>query len=75
VDKLPSLDFAAFNLGLALLAGGRDAEALQAYRHAGEQFPQSIDINGLVDLDEARKKWLGDQRAQPVIQLLQSLKK
>ncbi|PYK25996.1 MAG: hypothetical protein DME59_08815 [Verrucomicrobia bacterium] len=75
VNKLPSLDSVAFNLGLALLAGGRDAEALQAYRDAGARFPQSIDVNGLADLDEARKKWLGDERAQPVIQLLQSLKK
>jgi len=75
VNKLPSLDFVAFNLGLALLAEGRDAEALQAYRDAGARFPESIDINGLADLDEARKKWLGDERADPVIQLLQSLKK
>ncbi|PWT85368.1 MAG: hypothetical protein C5B58_03210 [Acidobacteria bacterium] len=73
--KLPSLDPAAFNLGLALLAVGRDVEALEAYRRAGERFPQSIDTNGLADLEEAKKKWLGDARAQPAIQLLQSLKK
>jgi tetratricopeptide (TPR) repeat protein len=73
-NKLPSLDFVAFNLGLALLARGRDAEGLQAYREAGARFPQAIDINGLADLEEARKKWLEDERAQPVIQLLQSLK-
>jgi tetratricopeptide (TPR) repeat protein len=73
-NKLPSSNIAAFNLGLALLACGRDAEALQAYRRAGKQFPQSIETAGLADLEEAKKNWLSDERAQPVIELLQSLK-
>jgi tetratricopeptide (TPR) repeat protein len=75
LNKLPSLDFAAFNLGLALLAVRRDAEALQAYRHAGERFRESIDALGLGDLEDAKKKWLGEQRAQTAIQLLHSLRK
>jgi tetratricopeptide (TPR) repeat protein len=74
LTKVSSLDFAAFNRGLALLAVGRDTEALQAYRHAGERFPQVIDTLGLADLEEAKKKWLSDARAQPAIQLLHSLK-
>jgi tetratricopeptide (TPR) repeat protein len=73
LKKQPALDFAAFNLGLALLACGRDADALNAYTRAGEKFPQAIDL-GLADLDEARKKWLTEERAQPVIQLLRTLK-
>ncbi len=75
LGKQASLHFAAFNLGLALLACGRDAEAMDAYRRAAEQFPQVIDAHGLPDLEEAKKKWLTDERAKPVIQLLQSLKK
>jgi tetratricopeptide (TPR) repeat protein len=73
--KHPALDFAAFNLGLALLAAGRDADALVAYRSAGESFPESIDANGLEDLEAASGKWLSPERAKPAIQLLESLKK
>ena len=39
IKQRPALDFAAFNLGLALLTSGRDADALAAYRAAGERFP------------------------------------
>jgi tetratricopeptide (TPR) repeat protein len=74
LKKQPTLDFAAFNLGLALLACGRDADALDAYMQAAKNFPQAIETLGLVDLEEAGKKWLTEERAQPVIQLLQSLK-
>ena len=75
LDKDAGLDFAMFNLGLALLSCGRDEDALTAYRIAAERFPESIDTLGLEDLKEARQKWLTDERAQPVIHLLESLKK
>jgi tetratricopeptide (TPR) repeat protein len=75
LSKERTLDFAAFNLGLALLALGRDEDALAAYRAAGEQFPAVIETLGLADLEEAGKKWLTNERAQPVIQLLESFKK
>jgi tetratricopeptide (TPR) repeat protein len=75
INKDPSSDVAAFNLGLALLAAGRDDEALQAYRSAAERFPQVIDDNGLADLNEAAQKWLTQARALPAIELLRSLKK
>ena len=74
LSKEPALDFAAFNLGLALLASGRDADALAAYRAAGERFPRSIETLGLEDL-RAKPEWLNDERAQPVIHLLESLKR
>jgi tetratricopeptide (TPR) repeat protein len=75
INKVPSDDVAAFNLGLALLAAGRDKEAIQAYRSAAERFPQVIDDNGLADLNEAARKWLTQERALPAIELLRSLKK
>jgi tetratricopeptide (TPR) repeat protein len=75
LGRQPSLDIAAFNLGLALLANDRDEEAVGAYRYAGEQFPDEIDHSGLSDLEEAKRKWLTAERAQPIIELLQSLKK
>ena len=71
----PSLDFASFNLGLALLASGRDADALAAYRAAGERFGKSIDRLALEDLRDATQKWLSTERAEPVLKLLESLKK
>lgn len=74
LEKVPRLAVSLFNLGLALLACGRDAEARNAYQRAGEQFPQSIDAFGLAELHEAEGKWLGKERALPVVQLLQSLK-
>lgn len=70
----PKLDYAAFNLGLALLACGRDEEAIAAYKHAGETFPAKIERLGLDDLADAQKSWLSTERAAPVIKLLQSLK-
>ncbi|MCC7377148.1 MAG: SIR2 family protein [Verrucomicrobiales bacterium] len=75
LSRDPKLDFAAFNLGLALLSCGHDARALDAYRHAGEAFPEFIDSLGLPDLIEAQKAWLTAERAAPVVGLLQSLKK
>jgi tetratricopeptide (TPR) repeat protein len=75
LNKLSSLDSVSFNLGLAFFACGRDAEALAAYRTAGERFPHAIEEMGVPDLEEARKSWLSDERAQPVIQLLRSLMK
>ena len=73
VEKAPRVDFVAFNLGLALLACDRDAEALAAYRRAREQFPETKVDLALGDLEEARKRWLSEERAKPVIQLLGSL--
>lgn len=75
LSKDQKLEASAFNLGLALLACGHDARALDAYRRAGEAFPQSIDNLGLEDLAEAQKSWLSAERAAPVIRLLESLKK
>jgi|GEM_PF-1425257 len=75
LQKDPSLSFAAFNLGLALLALGRDEEAMTAYRRAGEQFPEAIDEDGMSDLNEARKTWLSEERARAVIDLLAQFKK
>jgi tetratricopeptide (TPR) repeat protein len=75
LSKQPASDVAAFNLGLAFLACGRDADALAAYRRAGEQFPEKIETYALADLAEAQKTWLTEERARPVTQLLLSLKK
>ena len=69
----PDLDVAAFNLGLALLACGRDAEALAAYKRAGERFPEAIKTFGLPVLANARKSWLTEDRAEPVMHLLRLL--
>ncbi len=68
-----TLNLAAFNLGLALLANRRDANALEAYRAAGARFPETID-GALVDILQATEKWLPEERAVPVIRLLESLK-
>jgi tetratricopeptide (TPR) repeat protein len=75
LSKNSSMDFAVFNLGLALLACGRDDDAFAAYQRAVEAFPQSIDDHGLKDLVEAQKSWLSEERAKPVIQLLESFNK
>ena len=75
LSKYPALDFAAFNLGLALLACGRDAEALVAYRRAADRFPSAVETHGLPDLAKAQEDWLTKDRAEPVIQLLRSLKR
>jgi hypothetical protein len=50
-----------------LLACGRGAEALVAYRKTAERFPKAIEMNGLIDLAEAQKSWLAEDRAKPVI--------
>jgi hypothetical protein len=67
------LPVVSFNLGLALLANGKDAEAIAAYRGAGTQFPRSIEELGLRNLHDASKTWLKGERAAPVIELLQLL--
>jgi tetratricopeptide (TPR) repeat protein len=72
LGKLPSSGVAAFNLGLALLANGRDDEALAAHRAAALAFPTMID-EALSDLQHALGEWLTDERARPVRQLLESL--
>ena len=53
----------AFNLGLALLASGRDEEALSAYKRAAAEFPKAVKTHGLPDLVEAQKTWLSKERA------------
>ena len=73
IKKLPALDFAGFNLGLALLSCGREAEALAAYERASRQFPDKIEALALTDLEQAKGKWLSPERAQPVVQLLHTL--
>lgn len=72
LTKNPSMDYAAFNLGLALLACGRDNDALNAYQKACEKYPESIEKLGMEDLIEAQKTWLSQERAEPVIKLLKS---
>jgi tetratricopeptide (TPR) repeat protein len=73
LGKDPALDSAAFNLGLALLACERDAEALAAYQEAAKRFPAAIESYGLSDLAAAQERWLAKDRAEPAIRLLQSL--
>ena len=75
LERDPALDSAAFNLGLALLACGRDEDALAAYREAAKRFPSVIETYGLSDLAEAQKDWLTNDRAEPVLRLLRSLQK
>lgn len=70
--KFNNLDFVAFNFGLALLAVGRDADAIAAYLQAAERFPTKIEEFGLTDLRNAEGKWLSPERAKPIIELLQS---
>ena len=71
----PRLESAMYNLGLALLAVGRDADAVLAYRHAAEKPPQAIETTGLRDLTQAANAWLQQERAAPFIKLLKSSKK
>ena len=71
LQKFP-LDFAMYNLGLALLANERDAEAFAAYRRAAKQYPKSINELGLKALRDATNKWLAPERATPCIELLES---
>jgi tetratricopeptide (TPR) repeat protein len=69
----PDVSTVLFNRGLALLANQRDAEALAAYRVAGERFPAAIEAEGLLDVREASGDWLTPARAEPVLKLLTSL--
>lgn len=73
--KNDKLDFAAFNLGLALLANNKDTEALAAYKSAGEKFPDKIESLGIPDLRQAPGQWLSEARAEPLTKLLESLLK
>ena len=70
LEKMPTLDYVAFNLGLALLACERDAEALAAYCRAMEQFPTEGEKLGLDDLLDAQKSWLSHERAEPFMRIL-----
>ena len=72
---VPSLENAMYDLGLALLAVGRDEDAVAAYYHAAEQHPEFIETIGLRDLAEATNAWLPPEQAAPVIKLLTSAKK
>jgi tetratricopeptide (TPR) repeat protein len=63
-----------YNLGLALLANGRDIDAIFVYRKVGEKYPRPID-EALADLNDATKKWLIPERAKLCIELLESFKK
>ena len=69
----PSLSGAKFNYGLALLALNRDAEALEAYGRAAAETIEGIDevIN---DLHVARASWLSEERAAPVLTLLEKIR-
>ncbi len=70
LKKVGSLAPAAFNLGLALLASGRDAEAILAYKSAAAQFPLEVEIHGVPDLLDAEKTWLSSERAEAIINVL-----
>ena len=72
VAKGPGREAAAFNLGLALLANGRDGEALDAYRQAAERYPTLIRRLGLTDLTRATDEWLSVERARPVVEMLRA---
>ena len=65
----PKLGGAPFNLGLGLLAKGRDAEALDRYRKAVLEFPKDI-AAARKDVEEAVGKWLTPERAKPVLEIL-----
>jgi len=67
-----AIDVAWFNLGLALLANGRDVEALDVYRTASEKHPTKVHELGVNDLEKAAERWLSADRARPVVQLLRS---
>ena len=69
LSKVPALSSAMFNLGLALLACGRDNDALAAHERAATLFPDRIE-EGLVDLADAQKTWLTGDRARPNIAFL-----
>jgi tetratricopeptide (TPR) repeat protein len=70
----PSLSGAQFNYGLALLALNRDAEALEAYGRAASATLDGIDevVN---DLRDARATWLSEERAKPVLALLEKIRR
>ena len=73
LEKKGDIDAFSFNLGLAFLASNRDADALAAYRKAGERFPDKIEALALPDLADAQKDWLSVERAAPVLELIKSL--
>jgi tetratricopeptide (TPR) repeat protein len=66
--RQPKLDFAVFNRCLALLALGRDHEALEHYRKAILEFPKKIQ-SARKDVEEAIGKWLTPERAKPVLDI------
>jgi tetratricopeptide (TPR) repeat protein len=73
LERSDNLDFAAYNLGLALLANHEDESAEMAYRAAATKWPGRIEM-GLFDLKEAASDWLDQPRAKKFIALLESLK-
>ena len=73
LEKDPDLDYAAINLGLALLACGRDEAAFTAYRRAAAKFPESAGSLALPDLAEAENRWLSKERASSAREVLRCL--
>ena len=69
----PQLGYVAFNIGLALLALGRDREAEEQYRQAASKFPADL-ATARHDLEQAQKDWLTTDRAQPVLAILKDTK-
>ncbi len=63
---------AAFNLGLLLLANGRDEEALAAYETAISSYPDAIDNHCLAEVEKATNSWLPPERAMPVLAMLRA---
>ena len=66
---------AAYNLGLALLANGRDEEAIAAYCKAITKKSEPFNKKALEDLRDAVTKWLTPERAKPCIEVLESFGK
>jgi tetratricopeptide (TPR) repeat protein len=70
LQKRADLPYAAFNLGLALLACGRNEEAAAAYTQTARAFPESVRSLALPDLVEAESSWLSQERAAAIRDLL-----
>ena len=74
LQKQPLADYAAYHLGLALLANGKDAEALLKYKYAAQQYPDQLEEFGLKNLRDAIGDWLDSERAKPFLEILESFK-
>jgi len=66
---------AGYNLGLALLANGRDEEAIAAYSKAITKKYEPFNEKALDDLRNAVTKWLTPERAKPCIEVLESFRR